>query len=51
MPLYPIPVIIAIAMLFFIFISTGPLYMLGGMTVTALGIIAWLFVSKMQDNK
>jgi hypothetical protein len=51
MPLYPIPVIIAIAMWLFIFISTGVWYMLGGMTVTALGMIAWLFVRKRLDGQ
>jgi amino acid transporter len=50
MPFYPVPVIIAIAMWLFIFISTGIWYMLGGMTVTALGIIAWLLVRKRQDG-
>jgi amino acid transporter len=41
MPLYPLPAILAIAMWLYIFISTGYTMMLGGITVTLLGIIAY----------
>ncbi|MES2649444.1 MAG: APC family permease [Bacteroidota bacterium] len=46
MPLFPIPVIIATAFWLFIFISTGWKYMLGGLTVSILGIIAFYFIEK-----
>lgn len=46
MPLYPLPVIIAILIWLFIFISTGKWYMLGGITVTALGVIAFYLLNK-----
>ena len=48
MPFYPIPVIIAIGMWLFIFISTGIWYMLGGITVTLLGVIAYFIIQKRQ---
>nr|ARK13586.1 amino acid permease [Fibrella sp. ES10-3-2-2] len=46
MPLYPLPVILVIAVWGYIFYSTGTTYMLSGMTVTALGTIAYLLVAK-----
>ncbi|RTL49372.1 MAG: amino acid permease [Sphingobacteriales bacterium] len=46
MPLYPLPVLLAMAMWFYIFISTGYTMMLGGITVTLLGIIAYLLKAK-----
>lgn len=46
MPLYPLPVIIAIGMWLFIFISTGVWYMLGGITVTMLGILAYYLLKR-----
>ncbi len=46
MPLYPIPAILAIIIWAFIFYSTGTNMMLGGLTVTALGIIAFLIKAK-----
>lgn len=39
MPLFPLPVIIAIAFWLFIFISTGWQYMLSGISVTAIGLV------------
>ena len=45
MPLYPLPVILAIGMWGYIFVSTGQKMMLGGVTVIALGIIAYLIKS------
>ncbi|MDE3145575.1 MAG: amino acid permease, partial [Bacteroidota bacterium] len=46
MPLYPLPAIFAILIWAFIFFSTGKNMMLGGLIVTALGIIAFLIKSK-----
>lgn len=46
MPLYPLPVILAILIWGYIFFSTGHKMMMGGLTVTALGIIAFLIKSK-----
>ncbi|MEI6087487.1 MAG: amino acid permease [Bacteroidota bacterium] len=45
MPLYPIPVILAIIIWGLVFISTGFNMILGGLTVTGLGIIAFLIKS------
>ena len=45
MPLYPVPVILAIIIWGFVFISTGFNMILGGLTVTGLGIIAFLIKS------
>jgi amino acid transporter len=45
MPLYPIPVILAIIIWGLVFISTGLNMILGGLTVTGLGIIAFLIKS------
>lgn len=42
MPLYPLPVILVIGIWLFIFFSTGAKFMLSGLTVIALGIIAFL---------
>jgi amino acid transporter len=46
MPLYPLPAIIAILIWGFVLYSTGTKMMLGGLTVTALGIIAFFIKSK-----
>ena len=46
MPLYPLPVILAIGMWLWIFFSTGQKFMLSGLTVIATGIIAFLFKAK-----
>jgi amino acid transporter len=48
MPLYPIPLIIAILCWLSIFISTGPKMMLGGLTVISLGLIAFFIAKKMK---
>ncbi|MCW3086840.1 MAG: amino acid permease [Sediminibacterium sp.] len=45
MPLYPLPVILAILIWIYIFISTGEKMMLGGSTVIALGVVAYLIKS------
>jgi len=42
MPLYPLPVILAIVIWAFIFYSTGPKMMLGGITVISAGLVAYL---------
>ncbi|AKD58240.1 APC family permease [Spirosoma radiotolerans] len=42
MPLYPIPVLLAIGVWLFIFFSTGLTFMLSGITVIGLGIVAFL---------
>lgn len=46
MPLYPIPVVLAISIWLFIFFSTGWTFMGSGLTVTALGVGAFLISSK-----
>ncbi len=46
MPLYPLPVIVAIGMWLFIFVSTGVWYMLGGLLVTGLGIVAFYLLGQ-----
>lgn len=46
MPLYPLPVILAILMWGYIFFSTGQKMMLGGATVISLGVVAFLIKSK-----
>ncbi|MEN9686775.1 MAG: hypothetical protein RLZZ28_2561 [Bacteroidota bacterium] len=45
MPLYPLPVILAILIWGYIFFSTGQKMMMGGLTVIALGVIAFLIKS------
>jgi amino acid transporter len=42
MPFYPIPVILAIGVWLFIFVSTGLPFILSGLTVTIVGIVAFL---------
>jgi len=42
MPLYPLPVLLVIGIWLFIFFSTGPKFMLSGITVIGLGIVAFL---------
>jgi amino acid transporter len=46
MPLYPLPVIVAIIMWLAIFISTGLTFMYSGLIVIATGIIAYLIKAK-----
>jgi fructoselysine transporter len=46
MPLYPLPVILAILIWGYIFISTGEKMMMGGVTVILLGVIAYLIKAK-----
>ena len=49
MPLYPVPVILAIIIWAFIFISTGGWFMLGGMIVTLTGVIAYFLLARSNN--
>jgi len=42
MPLYPLPVLLAIGVWLFVFYSTGLTFMRSGLTVTAVGVVAYL---------
>ena len=46
MPLYPLPVILAILIWGYIFFSTGQKMMIGGLTVIILGVMAYLIKAK-----
>lgn len=46
MPLYPLPVILAVAVWLWVFWSTGPKFMLSGLTVIALGAGVFLLWSR-----
>lgn len=46
MPLYPLPVILAILIWGYIFFSTGQKMMIGGLTVMILGVMAYLIKAK-----
>lgn len=46
MPLYPLPVILAILIWGYIFFSTGEKMMMGGLTVIVLGVVAYLIKAK-----
>jgi uncharacterized membrane protein len=48
MPLYPIPLILAVIIWTTIFISTGQKMMLGGLTVIGLGLVAFYVANKMN---
>ena len=50
MPLFPLPVILAILMWMFILISTGSKLMLGGLVVILLGIIVYFIKAKYQKE-
>jgi hypothetical protein len=43
MPLYPLPVLVALAGWLFIFFSSGLPYILAGMGVTIAGVLAYLW--------
>lgn len=45
MPLYPLPVILAIAMWLFVFLSTGSEFMISGLIVISSGIVVYLIRS------
>ncbi len=46
MPLYPVPVLLAILLWAFIFVSTGKWFMLGGIIVIASGVLAFFLINK-----
>jgi fructoselysine transporter len=50
MPLFPLPVILAIAMWFFILISTGSKLMLSGLVVIFIGMIVYFIKAKFQKE-
>ncbi len=50
MPLYPLPVILAIAVWSYIFISTGWSFMVSGLTVIALGVVAFLLTANIRKQ-
>ncbi len=50
MPLFPIPVILAIAMWLFILVSTGSKLMLGGILVIAIGLVVYFIKAKVNKE-
>jgi hypothetical protein len=50
MPLFPVPVILAIAIWIFILVSTGSHLMGGGVLVICLGIIVYLIKARVQKE-
>jgi amino acid transporter len=50
MPLFPLPVFLAIGVWLFVFFSTGLTFMLSGLTVISLGIIAFLITSGLKKR-
>jgi uncharacterized membrane protein len=46
MPLYPIPVVLAIGVWLLIFASTKVTFMLSGLAVLALGVVAFLLFNR-----
>jgi hypothetical protein len=50
MPLFPLPVFVAIGMWFFILISTGSQLMLSGLVVIFLGAIVYFIKAKIQKE-
>jgi amino acid transporter len=50
MPLFPLPVYLAIGMWFFIFFSTGSKMILGGLAVIFAGIIVYFLKAKIQHD-
>ena len=50
MPLFPVPVILAITMWLFILISTGSQLMLAGLLVIILGLIVYLIKARYQKE-
>lgn len=49
MPLYPLPVILAIFMWAYIFFSTGQKMIIGGITVIALGLVAYFIKTRRRS--
>lgn len=50
MPFYPIPVVLAIVVWLFVFFSTGLTFMLSGLLVIGLGIVAFLALSRFRHQ-
>jgi fructoselysine transporter len=50
MPLYPLPVIVAVVVWLLIFWSTGPTFMLSGLTVIGTGIVVFLLWSRRRGQ-
>jgi fructoselysine transporter len=50
MPLYPLPVVLVICIWLFIFFSTGLTFMLSGLSVIGLGIIAFLISAQFRKQ-
>ncbi|MVM29685.1 amino acid permease [Spirosoma sp. HMF4905] len=50
MPLYPLPVLLAIGIWLFIFFSTGLTFMLSGLTVIGVGIVTFLISSGVRKQ-
>ena len=50
MPLYPLPVVVAIAIWIFIFVSTGKWFMIGGLSVMLLGVLAYYLKNQLQNR-
>ena len=50
MPLYPLPALIAIVLWAFIFYSTGSKMMIGGLTVIALGVVAYIIKTSVEKK-
>ena len=48
MPLYPLPVLVALAVWLLVFWSTGPVFMLSGLAVIGAGVVAFLLWSRQQ---
>ena len=46
MPLYPLPVVLAVAVWLWVFWSTGPQFMLSGLAVIGAGVVAFLLWSR-----
>ncbi|UYZ62522.1 APC family permease [Hymenobacter weizhouensis] len=46
MPLYPLPVVLAVAVWLWVFVSTGPVFMLSGLAVIGAGVLAFLLWSR-----
>jgi len=50
MPLYPLPVVVAVIVWLLIFWSTGPTFMLSGLTVISTGVIVFLLWSRRRGQ-
>lgn len=48
MPLYPLPILLAVGVWLFIFVSTGFSFMLSGLVVIALGVVAFLISARVR---